>query len=128
MKLILTTITFFLLCNNLIADDLFQTLSDAFKNNSRLNAQRASLDASKQDVNISRGDFLPSVTLTEEKATQKDTKRLNTSGVSLQDTNSAPETRSVSIEQKIFSGFGNYNNLKKSGNYFLPDSSKVFSM
>ena len=114
MKLILTTITFFLLCNNLVADDLFQTLSEAFKNNSRLNAQRVSLDASKQDVNISRSDFLQSVTLTEEKATQKDTKRANPSGVSLQDTNSAPETRSVSIEQKIFSGFGNYNNLKKS--------------
>ena len=69
---------------------------------------------SKQDVNISRSDFLPSITISGDKATQKDTKRTNHSGEHLQDTNSTPETRSVSIEQKIFDGFGNYNNLKKS--------------
>ncbi len=114
MKLISIIIMFFLFSNNLSAQDILQTLSNAFKNNSKLNAQRASLNASKEDVNISRGDFLPSVTLLEEKATQKDTNRINPNGVSLQDTSSTPETRSVSIEQKIFSGFGNYNKLKKS--------------
>ena len=65
-------------------------------------------------VNISRGNFLPSVTLSGDKATQKDTDRKNKSGASIQDVESKPETRSVLVEQKIFDGFGNYNDLKKS--------------
>ena len=66
----------------------------------------------KQDVNISRGDFLPSVTLSGDASTQKDTNRTNQSGTSLEDTNSTPESKSVLVEQKIFDGFGNYNNLE----------------
>ena len=62
-KKFLILLIFFLSSNNLYAEDLINTLSDAFKNNSKLNAERASLNASKQDVNISRGEFLPSVTL-----------------------------------------------------------------
>ena len=114
MKKFLITLILCFLSNNLIAQDLIKTLSDAFKNNSKLNAQRANLKASKQDVNISRGDFLPSVTLSGDKATQKDYDRTDLSGTSLSDTNSTPESRSVLVEQKIFDGFGNYNNLKKS--------------
>ena len=60
---ILIGIFFVLLSSNAYAEDLIQILSKAFENNSKLNAQRASLEADKQDVNISRGDFLPSVTL-----------------------------------------------------------------
>ena len=104
----------YLFCSNLYAQDLVKTLSDAFKNNAKLNAERASLNAAKQDVNISRGEFLPSVTISGDAATQKDTNRVNKSGTSLQDTHSSPESHSVLVEQKIFDGFGNYNTLKKS--------------
>ena len=114
MKKILILLIVFFYSNNLIAQDLIKTLSDAFDNNTKLNAQRASLEASKQDVNISRGDFLPSITLSGDKATQKDTNRTDAKGTSLLDTSSTPETRSVLVEQKVFDGFGNYNNLKKS--------------
>jgi len=113
-KKILVILFFILYSSNLHAEDVLQILSKAFKNNSKLNAERASLDAEKQDVNISRGDFLPSVTLSGDAASQKNTNRKNQSGSSLQDTNSAPENRSVLVEQQIFSGFSNYNNLKKS--------------
>ena len=68
----------------------------------------------KQDVNISRGEFLPSVTISGNISSQEDTNRTNQSGEKLTNTNSTPETRSILIEQKIFSGFSNYNNLKKS--------------
>ncbi len=114
MKKFSIILILFLLNNNLYAQDLFATLSEAFKNNSKLNAERASLNAEKQDVNISRGEFLPSITLSGDSATQKDTNRKNQSGVSLQDTHSNPESRSVLVEQKIFDGFSNYNNLAKS--------------
>ncbi len=114
MKKIITIIFFCLFCSNVLAEDLIKTLSDAFKNNSKLNAERASLNAAKQDVNISRGEFLPSVTISGNISSQEDTNRTNQSGETLVNTNSTPETRSVLVEQKIFSGFSNYNNLKKS--------------
>ena len=74
---ILIGLFFILLSSNVYAEDLLQILSKAFENNSKLNAQRASLEAEKQDVNISRGDFLPSVTLSGDAASQKDTNRLH---------------------------------------------------
>ena len=114
LKKILILVLMILYPYKVNAEDLLQILSKAFKNNSKLNAKRASLDAEKQDVNISRGDFLPSVTLSGDAASQKDTNRKNQSGTSLQDANATPENRSVLIEQQIFSGFSNYNNLKKS--------------
>ena len=114
MKKLFILLIFFLFNSNLNAQDLLNTLSDAFKNNSKLNAERASLNAAKQDVNISRGEFLPSVTISGNISSQEDTNRINQSGETLANTNSTPETRSVLVEQKIFSGFSNYNNLKKS--------------
>ena len=114
LKKFLPLLIFFLFSNNLFAEDLFETLSEAFKNNSKLNAERASLNAAKQDVNVSRGEFLPSITLSGDIASQEDTARTNQSGESLADINSTPESGSVLIEQKIFDGFSNYNNLKKS--------------
>ena len=107
-------LTLSLFSNHLYAEDLVKTLSNAFKNNSKLNAERASLNAAKQDVNVSRGEFLPSITLSGDIASQEDTARTNQSGESLADINSTPESGSVLIEQKIFDGFSNYNNLKKS--------------
>ena len=114
MKKIFFTVVFYFFCFNIYAQDVIKTLSDAFKNNSKLNAERASLNATKQDVNISRGEFLPSVTISGNISSQEDTNRTNQSGEKLTNINSTPETRSVLIEQKIFSGFSNYNNLKKS--------------
>ena len=114
MKNILLIFIFCFFYTNISAQDVIKTLSEAFKNNSKLNAERASLKATKQGVNISRGEFLPSVTISGNVSSQEDTGRTNQSGESLADLNSTPETRSVLIEQKIFSGFSNYNNLKKS--------------
>ena len=114
MKKIFFIIIFCLFYSNIYAQDVIKTLSDAFKNNSKLNAERANLNAAKQDVNISRGEFLPSVTISGNISSQEDTNRTNQSGEALADLNSTPETRSVLVEQKIFSGFSNYNNLKKS--------------
>ncbi len=112
-KILIFTILYFF-SNHVLADDLIKTLSDAFKNNSRLNAERASLNASKQQLNISKGEFLPSVTLSGDMATQKDTEKKDYSGGSLQDSRAEPSSQSVVIEQQIFDGFTNYNDVKKS--------------
>ena len=114
IKKFLVLFAFFLFTHELYAEDLMKTLSDAFKNNSKLNAERASLEASKQDVNISKGEFLPSITLSGDIASQEDSNRTSQSGGKLADTNSTPESKSILVEQKIFDGFGNYNTLQKS--------------
>ena len=114
MKNIFFLIIFYFFYTNIYSQDVIKTLSNAFKNNSKLNAERASLNSTKQNLNISRGEFLPSVTVSGNISSQEDTGRTNQSGEALADLNSTPETRSVLVEQKIFSGFSNYNNLKKS--------------
>ena len=101
IKKFLILLTLLLLSNKLYAEDLIKTLSNAFKNNSKLNAERASLNAAKQDVNVSKGEFLPSITISGDIASQEDTARTDQTGTSLTDINSTPETRSVLIEQKF---------------------------
>ena len=59
LKIILASLYLVSYSYNVYAEDLLKILSKAFENNSKLNAKRASLDAEKQDVNISRADFLP---------------------------------------------------------------------
>ncbi len=114
IKKLLIIFIILLLPNKTFAKDLIKTLSDAFENNSKLNAERASYKASRQDVNISKGEFLPSVTLSGDLASQENSKRTDQTGTKLADSSSSPETQSILIEQKIFDGFGNYNSLKKS--------------
>ena len=114
MRKLFILLIFCFLSTNLYSQDLTKTLSDAFKNNSKLNAERASLNAVKQDVNISRGEFLPSITISGDISSQEDTARTDQVGDPLKDINNTPESQSVLIEQKIFDGFSNYNNLKKS--------------
>jgi len=113
LKKFLVTFILFLYSNIVCAQDLLNILSDAFENNSRLNAERANLNVSKQDLNISKGEFLPSITISGDVATQKDTDRVDYSGAALQNTHGEPASKSVVIEQKIFDGFTNYNDVRK---------------
>ena len=64
-----------LLSSHAFPKEILNILSDAFNNNPKLNAERANLKASKQDLNISRGEFLPSITISGDVATQKDKNR-----------------------------------------------------
>ena len=114
MKIFFKLLVFWFFCTNLNAQGLVDTLSKAFENNSKLNAERASLSATKQDLKISRGEFLPSVTIEGNMSAQKDVDRKDHSGAALQDTHGAPKSQSIVIEQKIFDGFTNYNDVKKS--------------
>ena len=114
IKKILILLIFLLLGNKLYAKDLMHTLLYAFKNNSKINAERANLNVSKQDLKISKSEFLPSITISGDMATQQDTDRTNYSGTALQNTSAEPKSRSLVVEQEIFDGFTNYNDVKKS--------------
>lgn len=89
-------------------------LGEAIKNNPRLNAERQNLNASKQDISISKSEFLPNLTISGSQSSTQNSNRTNPSGSNLPDTNLDTESKSILVEQKIFEGFQNFNNLKKS--------------
>ena len=65
-------------------------------------------------MNISRSEYLPSLTITGTQSSTESFNRTDNSGSKLNDINLNTETKSISIDQKIFQGFIGYNNLKKS--------------
>ena len=91
----------------------FYTLK-AIDSNLQLNAERKNLEAAKQSKNISRSEFLPNITISGDQTSTTTSNRINQSGSILSDTNLDSETKSISLEQKIFSGFKGVNTFKKS--------------
>ena len=89
-------------------------IDKAIKNNLQLNAERKNLESAKQSRNISRSEFLPSITLSGDQTSTTSTNRTNQSGASLADSNSDSESKKISVDQKIFSGFKGFNTFKKS--------------
>ncbi len=107
-------ILFYFFSNVLQAEDNLKFyVSKALANNLQLNAERKNFETAKQSKNISRSEFLPSITLSGDQAGTTSTNRTNQSGSSLADTNLDSESKKISIEQKIFSGFKGLNTFKK---------------
>ena len=111
-KIILTLFIFFYLSNS-YAIGLSDALSLAYKKNPELNAERENIKASKQDLNISKSEFLPSVTLSGTKSSQDTSKLTNQDGSSATINDVNPKTQSIKIEQKIFQGFGGVADYEK---------------
>ncbi len=89
-------------------------LSKAIENNLQLNAERKNLESTKQEKNISKSEFLPSITISGDQTSTTSTGRVNQSGAKMTDTNLDSENKTISLEQKIFSGFKGLNTFKKS--------------
>ncbi len=114
MKKILILILGFLFFSELnAAENLKYYVNKALKNNLQLNAERKKLESSKQSKNISRSEFLPSITVSGDQTSTTSTNRTNQSGSSLDDTNLDSESKSISLEQTLFSGFKGLNTFKK---------------
>ena len=86
----------------------------ALKNNPKLNAERKNLKATQEDINISKSEFLPSITISGSQTSSESSNRTSDTGSKLNDINLNTETKQISIDQKIFDGFQNYNSVKKS--------------
>ena len=114
MKKYLIIIFLFFSISHLHAkDNLIFYIEKAIENNLQLNAERKNFESAKQDKNISRSEFLPSITLSGDQTSTTSTNRTNQSGASLADSNSDTESKKISVEQKIFSGFKGLNTFKK---------------
>ena len=95
-------------------DNLKFYIESALTNNLQLNAERKNFETAKQDRNISRSEFLPSITLSGDQTSTTFTNRTDQSGNNLADSNSDTEQTKIFVEQKIFSGFKGLNTFKKS--------------
>ena len=114
MKKIIFTAIYFFIFSSPYAEENFQFFLDkSIENNLQLSAERKNLESSKQDKNISRSEFLPSVTISGDQTSTTSTNRTNQSRANLSDTNLDTENKTISIEQKIFSGFKGLNTFKK---------------
>ncbi len=113
MKKLLIIFLFFF--NSVNAENhLEYFISAALKNNLKLNAERKNQKSIKQDINISRSEFLPSISLSGNQSSSQSTNKIDQSGSKLSDSNLDTETTTVSVDQKLFQGFKGYNSLKKS--------------
>tara|TARA_B100001123_G_scaffold165994_1_gene191179 strand:+ start:70 stop:1389 length:1320 start_codon:yes stop_codon:yes gene_type:complete len=93
--------------NELKADSLFNSLNSAYLKNPKLNAERASMKATREEKRESVSEFLPSITVSGYISDQDNT---NTDG---SDSNFKPAEQSITIEQKIFQGGGAVANFMK---------------
>ncbi|MDB9743741.1 TolC family protein [Pelagibacteraceae bacterium] len=115
MKLLINIILILFFFNKAVAENHLQFFLDAaFKNNLELNAERKNQQSIKENINISRSEFLPSVSFSGSQTSSESTSKTNQSGAKLSDSNLNSETTTISVDQKIFQGFKGYNSLKKS--------------
>ena len=103
---IIIFIIFLLTVNKANAYNLLDSLSSAYLNNHKLNAERASLRANKEETKEAVSEFLPSITISGYVSEQENTNPGS-------NTNFKPSEKSMVVEQKIFQGFGGVANLKK---------------
>ena len=115
MRKILKILLCFFVNTELIAyENLNFYIKKAIENNLQLNAERKKLDSAKLSKNILRSEFLPNITISGDQSSSTSKNRINQSGESLGDTNLDSESKTISLEQKIFSGFKGINTFKKS--------------
>ena len=98
--LILVSLTVFSFSNT-FAVTLYDALNQTYQNNIQLNAERENIKASEEDINISKSDYKPSLTLSGSKSIEDTNKLTNQSGVdtTIKDVN--PFTTSIKLEQTI---------------------------
>ena len=85
-------LTVFILLFSIISSSYSASLKEAlilaYENNPELNAERESFKASKQDLNIATGNYLPSVTLSGSKSEEDTGKLTNRDGTNASINNS----------------------------------------
>ena len=113
IKIIIILFLLTLYSKNVFAVSLSEALLQAYKNNPELNAERENIEVAKQDLKISKSEFLPSVTLSGSKSQENTGKLTNRSGGDAQITDVDPEIKSITIEQTLFQGFGGIADLEK---------------
>jgi len=87
--------------SNAFAVTLYDALNQTYQNNIQLNAERENIKASEEDVNISKADYKPSLTLSGSKSIENTNKLTNQSGGDAAISDVDPFTTSIKLEQTI---------------------------
>ena len=112
-KNFLYIIVIFLFSTNLLAENLNEALLKAYNKNPKLNAERENIKISEENINISKSEFLPSVTLSGSKSKEDTDKLTNQSGGDASVTDVDPFTTSLLIEQTLYDGKSRNADLEK---------------
>jgi outer membrane protein len=97
---ILISLTIFI-SSNAIAVTLYDALNQTYQNNIQLNAERENIKASEEDINISKANFKPTITLSGSQSIENTNKLTNQSGGDASSSDVNPLTASIKLEQKI---------------------------
>ena len=98
--LILVSLTVFSF-SNAIAVTLYDALNQTYQNNIQLNAERENIKASEEDINISKADYKPTITLSGSKSLENTNKLTNQSGGDATINDVDPFTTSIKLEQTL---------------------------
>ena len=98
--LILVSLTVFSF-SNAIAVTLYDALNQTYQNNIQLNAERENIKASEEDINISKADYKPTISLSGSKSIENTNKLTNQSGGDATINDVDPFTTSIKLEQTL---------------------------
>ena len=113
-KILLILLTLIFVNQKAFAVTLSEALLEAYINNPELNAERENIKVSKEDLNISRSEFLPTVTVSTSRSKEDTGKLTDRTGTNSSITDVDPKTQSIVIEQKLFQGFAGIAEMQKS--------------
>ena len=114
MKLLIAIIFIFVFnINQVLSDNLLDALKITYKNNKELNAERENVNIAEQDLKISKGNYLPSGTITGSKSQQDTNKLTNQNGGNASINDVDPLNTTIKLEQTLID-FGRNAELKKS--------------
>ena len=111
-KTILILFSVLFLNQQVLAVNLFEALTEAYKNNTELNAERENINISEEDLKISKSNYLPTVTISGSKSQEDTSKLTNRAGVEQSVNDVDPATQSIKIEQTLID-FGRNANVQK---------------
>ena len=111
-KIILILFSVLFLNQQVLAATLFEALTEAYKNNTDLNAERENINISEEDLKISNGNYLPTVTISGSKSQEDTTKLTNRAGTEISVNETDPSTQSIKIEQTLID-FGRNADVQK---------------
>ena len=111
-KTILILFSVLFLNQHVFAVTLFEALAETYKNNTDLNAERENINISKEDLKISKSNYLPSVTISGSKSQEDTNKLTNRAGVEQSVSDVDPATQSIKVEQTLID-FGRSADVQK---------------
>ena len=96
-KILIIIVSFLCLTAQSLAVTLYEALNETYKSNKQLNAERENIKASEEDLNISKADYMPSLSLSGSKSLEETNKLTNQSGGDAAISDSDPFTTSIKL-------------------------------